>query len=732
MAKKKRKPEQKHKNNQTHSGKQDHQKPYEILIKNIFKEQIRSMRARRQEAPEVYDGLDYDSARQKRRIQAIIALLDEVKSRAGNVCPDIPGVLSMDDEWAEINAFPIPAYDYEERYVFAVTAAAIWILDRIREAGQMEQLLSFIGPPDDEDIYAVAPISDPCHSNDVLYSMVGAVYHRNDPDVLEHNQSGEIRRPFMSLELATDSVDPAWGNRSKFNEILSLIPEEDIRHAEEAFIERYWDFVVRYFRSRAVYVNQEVELLEDLKAFGKKVDRLKRSVEAPDVSKIIPFADSMNSVLSRNVPPLTGQTGFDPVLLRADTSFLDAARLSAESERLDERKEDLDSKLELLWHQCGMLSQKKSEYLIENFGEEIAEIWKDMDVGDPYEMCFAFLHLLDSGSDLLWCYFPGINLHTSYAARLPWPRNRYHFLADGIWNHFDKESGSIEFGPDDTVLPKRIRPPELEDWYRLQYQDASDPEDLYNLAQVMYEITGCIMPRKLDRYVPALAKLDRYGITGKRALHPLMYCMTLLGESRNQSQRYCDLDGFDSGDDCEVYESEGTSVQDYETELKALRAEVKSLKQQLYETGREVRDERERYEALAQKTADDAQELHDLRELVFNQQTEQHDEPERYVNIAFPYRTDRRIVVFGGHDSWAREMKPRFPDVRFIDREMQPNSDMIRRADVVWIQANALAHKHFYRIIDEVRKNGIPLRYFTYAGVNKCSEHLALEDMKAR
>ena len=721
MAKKKRKPDQKHKNHQTHSARQDAQRAYEILVKNIFKEQVRNMKSRRQEDPEVYDGLDYDTDRQNRRMQAIMALLDEVKSRAGNVCPDIPGVFSMDDEWAEINAFPIPAYDYEERYVFAITAAAIWLLDRIREAGNMDELLSFIGQADDDVIYHVAPITDPCHSDDVLYSMVGAVYQRNEPDEEDQNQSGEIDRPFMSLELAMGSVDPAWRNRSRFEEILSLVPEEDVRHAEKKYTDKYWEFVIRYFKSRAVYARQEVELTEDLKAFRKKVDQLKRSVESAEVGKLIPFS---------NAPALSALSGYTQRSSRKEDTFLTAARLHAESQRLDERKEELDYKLELLWHQCGMLSQKKEEYLTEYFGEEIAEIWADFDAADPYEMCFAFLHLLDSGSDLPWCYFPGVNLHTSYAALLPWPRNRYRVLADGIWYHIDEESGSIEFGPDEIVMPKRIRPPELEDWYRLQYEDASDQEDRYNLAQIMYEITGCIMPRKLDRYVPALAKLDRYGITGKRALHPLMYCMTLLGEARNQSRLIYDVSDLDSDEENEGSEQERTADHDYETELQALRAEVKALKQQLYETGREVRDEKTRYEALAQKTADDAQELHDLRELVFNQQTELNDEPERPANITFPYRIDRRIVVFGGHDSWAREMKPRFPDVRFVDREMQPNSDMIRRADVVWIQANALAHKHFYRIIDEVRKNGIPLRYFTYAGVNKCSEQLVLEDRK--
>lgn len=43
--------------------------------------------------------------------------------------------------------------------------------------------------------------------------------------------------------------------------------------------------------------------------------------------------------------------------------------------------------------------------------------------------------------------------------------------------------------------------------------------------------------------------------------------------------------------------------------------------------------------------------------------------------------------MIGGHDSWAKEIKPRLPDVRFVDRNMLPNAEMIRCADIVWIQA---------------------------------------------
>jgi len=53
---------------------------------------------------------------------------------------------------------------------------------------------------------------------------------------------------------------------------------------------------------------------------------------------------------------------------------------------------------------------------------------------------------------------------------------------------------------------------------------------------------------------------------------------------------------------------------------------------------------------------------------------------------------------------------------------------MIRRADVVWIQTNALSHAFFYKIIDEVRKHNVPLRYFSYASATKCAEQLVKYD----
>lgn len=343
-------------------------------------------------------------------------------------------------------------------------------------------------------------------------------------------------------------------------------------------------------------------------------------------------------------------------------------------------------------------------------------------------MCFAFMSLLDKGSDLPWCYCAGVNLHASYASLLPWPRMKFNPYNDGIWYHYEENQEGFLVGPSEEALPKKIRIPEFDDWTKLQFEDkmSEEPDDVekFNLSHVMYELTGCLMPRKMDRYTPALKILDRYGIRGKKAL-PLLYCASVLGEARHRStfsllQQLLESMQVEREEDA----SQEQSVDALQDQIKALKAEVKRLKEISYESGREVQAAHDRYESLAQKAANDAQELHDLRELLFNQQNDLLDEPAGTTELIFPYRTDKRIVVFGGHDSWVKEMKQKFPDIRFIDKGMLPNADLIRHSDEIWIQTNALAHKHFYRIIDEVRKNSIPLRYFTFAGVSKCAEQL--------
>ena len=155
---------------------------------------------------------------------------------------------------------------------------------------------------------------------------------------------------------------------------------------------------------------------------------------------------------------------------------------------------------------------------------------------------------------------------------------------------------------------------------------------------------------------------------------------------------------------------------------------MKRLKRVSYEAGREVLEEKKRYELLQQEAANTAQELTDLRDLLFLQQENLYLDNEPDDQISFPYHTQNIMVVFGGHETWSREMRPKLPDVRFVDRTMVPNADMIRRADVVWIQTNAISHGYYYKIIDEVRKYDVRVRYFSYASAQKCAEQIVADE----
>ena len=84
------------------------------------------------------------------------------------------------------------------------------------------------------------------------------------------------------------------------------------------------------------------------------------------------------------------------------------------------------------------------------------------------------------------------------------------------------------------------------------------------------------------------------------------------------------------------------------------------------------------------------------------------------------------VVVFGGHPTWLKAIKPMLPDVKFI--EGVPSSEQIKGAEMVWLQTNYMSHKAFYKIIDIVRSKNIPLRYFTSASAAKGAEQVVAAD----
>lgn len=63
-----------------------------------------------------------------------------------------------------------------------------------------------------------------------------------------------------------------------------------------------------------------------------------------------------------------------------------------------------------------------------------------------------------------------------------------------------------------------------------------------NLIQVIYNLTGALMPRDLHRYDAVLPELLHYGITRKKFQTPLLLCMDILGTARqHENSTYIDF-----------------------------------------------------------------------------------------------------------------------------------------------------------------------------------------------
>ena len=716
----------------------------EEAVSRVYHSYMKDVNKRRAENQRFYGGVDYDPGRVKRRISATAATMEEFKNRFHTACTNVPEGFDFETDWTEANATPRLAYDMEEEYKAGLLGAAIWMLDVIRYRGAIQEITELLPDQVDPVKVGMPDIWDPCHSEEILLGMLAVIQNRNADCVglkkAEKHTGSPKNRYYVDSYTVENLHKQEVPSRTVFEMILSCIPQAEIDRAVGMYMEKYWDVVDRYYKSRIVYAQEEADIRAGIERFNADVDRTTQHIArtSESIRSMIQIEKPIIPSVMNGLPAMLPQSQMNAALTTASKyqDLMQATRrLQEEKDELDERWDEVGDRISELWCDASCFLFKPREWIVEQYGEAIADIWEGFEIEDPYALCFAFLYLVDSGSDYPWLYNPGVTLFSMTMDTLPWTRTAFKGDAEGVWDHFDPDTMDLVPGPVQAELPKRIKVPELENWNRLQYLDQYEDEQGYqekvSLAQVMYEVTGCVMPRNLKRYYPAIPDLDAYGITGKKALHPLVYCMNLVGESKNHSRKLprMEWDLEEQPQDAQGTE-QAESVEELKARIAALQSENNRLKQTVYEADQELREAKKVQIVKEQKAELDRQELADLRELVFHLQEDVYDVESEGTGIVFPYHNIQRIVVFGGHDSWAREIKPRLPDVRFVDRDMVPNAELIRRAEIVWIQANAISHSNYYKILDETRKHSIPVRYFSYASALKCAEQLAEQDMK--
>ena len=475
--------------------------------------------------------------------------------------------------------------------------------------------------------------------------------------------------------------------------------------------------VSRYFTCRNKWIKKEIKYAEELR---KKTEELKViSEESVKLSEKAKAAFTGKSIQRRieGVPLID-----DKMQVAADVFDLKnrSDNIIDEMEAIQDERDALFDEISDFQNDSIIKSYWTEESWAKRYPKLIARYAARYSVPDPYEMCFAFYYLLDQGDDLAWLYYPTSVILSFSAAQLPWSGGTVKELSDkngantadiiDIFPHIDiyhelhtKDSRMVPIAWNDMSLHL---PPDTKRKDNLRYTP----------SKAIYTFTnGAIVPRNTRNIDVFEESLYDCGVTADEGKAIYGAYISVLS---NLEER------VDFKDDSE---SLAAQCKEYEKELERLQKENEQQKEELYKTKKALSDKDTILEKQANKRTVEKQELNDLRELIFALTNDAGEEkPSQKPNTASPYHTQKKHVVFGGHPTWLKAIKPMLPDVKFI--EGVPSSEQIKGAEMVWLQTNYMSHKAFYKIIDIVRSKNIPLRYFTSASAAKGAEQVVAAD----
>lgn len=353
-----------------------------------------------------------------------------------------------------------------------------------------------------------------------------------------------------------------------------------------------------------------------------------------------------------------------------------------------------------------------------------AELLSGYGTGDPYALCAAYL-LLEREKDAL------ANLNSLTAIVMICAERHLAWTQDD----FDARADLSELGGPDYQLRYEYRMVSEDDT-----QGDGTPDWLASEAQLFYIATGACPLRDQQPSRELTRWFMSHGIAEQRARELAFGAMfAYYTDAGKHGWKALDWPfDDDSGEEdipsreSEEHPSAPLPAEDHAAQAELLSRKVKELRGALHDAERAAGQLKEQLRDVEQKGEIDRAELAQLREMLYHLRAgEDSESGDSEPLVELPWQVKRWVAVFGGRDSWRKAVKPLLPGTRFYDWEDLPDFNIIRGADVVWLQVNAMSHKYYDRIIDAARKNGIPVRYFGSASAKKCAVQLALDELAA-
>lgn len=696
----------------------------------------------------------------KRRKAAVYNLLPEVRERFGSLY-DEDGILNA---WGHECSAMSHSMDGVDHLFHINLAIAMFMLDELKHSGKLPQAYRYFNQ-DQKTLMSVPlpDIYDPCHDEIVLRGMMELIRERDPRDnnyqSFINDISAKRTEPVTHQmpELDAGNLSP----RERFNGVMALIHPVVKERAMKRFEEKYWEFLRIFFECDAPFYKewadckqQSNSIMDECRVLNDRIVEAKKGKRKQTSPKCV--------MTPQMTKPLTELPNISSSFILGKPGGLvvdDMERLQMMANKgigFEDKAEEADKKRLAIMLFAHVTQMIKCEDAIESLGEDIAGRFLDFGVNDPYETCFGYLCLLEAGSDIPWTYNAAMAILMVAARKLPWNAfaiEQQEDLVDDDDDDVDDylehlhERADADFAEREALVPLDWNEKKAE-LYRLGYLskpiyeplEAPSPNWKMNIPQLIFGLTGLVMPRTVSDSADMAESFAAAGIeegVAKGLELYLQLAMDVQAQSKDwrrnaETPPFPFLDKFFEPEEPAVPEPDDEdNVEELKAKLKQLKDANADFREALYQAQREIEAVKEDAAKVEAQAAAERTELAELRELIFTQaNAEEVDEPEAEKTAAerFPYNTKKRIVVFGGHDTWLKAIRPLLPNVTFVNREQRPNADMIKAADVVWIQANALSHRSFYKIINVVRTNQVPIRYFGYASAMKCAMQVLEDD----
>lgn len=667
-----------------------------------------------------------------------------------------------------------------------ITATALYILDDLFQNNNLYEAAMYI-PVDEETIGNIEmsnDFEDYLFETNLIRGLVYLLLKRNNENsaIYTHNTvkrtretvaQREYRHECISDMITKSETEEDCNNaltslyetiqtmnpRERLDNILSLMSPETVKRAENQFKEDVFSYLDNAFDALNNIWLDFVNISHSFESELLNMDKLRKKLLKENTEYAQKMHNAKKQYVKKTLPvnvsaidPLdTGAT--NPLnRIQTRTDFINAG-LDASNEyiyafeklrKIHDTMSDMSANIRranmiVINRHLPQIINDSDEKDASDTLKEMSNRWahslfdktERFSVSNPFETCFAFFNLLDSGDNIVWLIEIVLAVISYAIDKLPWTN---------MFQRRNKQETNIENDNYDSYVYKYDECADQRKntlMYSQKYNSylynksndfSTDTEDLLkrNLSQILFSMSGTLPPRNIFDYdLNSRDDLIKSGFNKKNA--DMMRIMFQYAKSATKvkfdyNRLYNDIKKQQitkSQTDDKIKMLKET----HQKEIDTLEKEIRSLKQQL-------KAEKAKSDKLVEDTKTEKQELIALRDTIYRLQNDNTmEELEKKVEIDLPYTLKTNIVIFGGHDSWLRAFRPLIKNVRIIDPHTNPDINLIRNADTVWMQSNAMPHSYYNKIMDITRLRKIPVQYFAHASAEKCARQLAEYDM---